>query len=152
MYLKVASMFSLSLMCVYDVCMKVRKMKAIYHTLNQFTTSSSGLASVPTSQSSSSSEKSLIGECWCPVKHFDIIHRALRRGTVCFFSYLYVYVHTNVHFAFSALMLLVDWQEGHPACKNTRVVGCWRGYLSGASCRLAYGPADATAIHCLLLH
>ena len=31
------------------------------------------------------------------------------------------------------------------------VVGCWRGYLSGASCRLAYGPADATATHCLLL-
>jgi len=29
--------------------------------------------------------------------------------------------------------------------KNTRVVGCWRGYLSGARCRLAYGPADATA-------
>jgi len=30
------------------------------------------------------------------------------------------------------------------------VVGCWRGYLSGARCRLAYGPADATATHCLL--
>ena len=24
-------------------------------------------------------------------------------------------------------------------------MGCWRGYLSGARCRLAYGPADATA-------
>ena len=32
-----------------------------------------------------------------------------------------------------------------------RVVGCWRGYLFGARCRLAYGPADATATHCLLL-
>ena len=31
------------------------------------------------------------------------------------------------------------------------VVGCWRGCLSGARCRLAYGPADATATHCLLL-
>jgi len=31
------------------------------------------------------------------------------------------------------------------------VVGCWRGYLSGARCRLACGPADATATHCLLL-
>ena len=31
------------------------------------------------------------------------------------------------------------------------VVGCWRGYLRGARCRLAYGPADATATHCLLL-
>jgi len=31
------------------------------------------------------------------------------------------------------------------------VVGCWRGYLSGAMCRFAYGPADATATHRLLL-
>ena len=31
------------------------------------------------------------------------------------------------------------------------VVGCWHGYLSGARCRLACGPADATATHCLLL-
>ena len=30
-------------------------------------------------------------------------------------------------------------------------MGCWHGYLSGARCRLAYGPADATATHCLLL-
>jgi len=44
--------------------------------------------------------------------------------------------------AFSALMLLAGQQEGQ---KNW-VVGCWRGYLSGARCRLsAYGPADATA-------
>jgi len=25
----------------------------------------------------------------------------------------------ELHFAFSALMLLVGWQEGHPACKKT---------------------------------
>ena len=50
--------------------------------------------------------------------------------------------------ALSALMLLVGRQEGHPACKKL-VVGCWRGYLSGARCRLAYGPADATATHCM---
>jgi len=56
--------------------------------------------------------------------------------------------NTVVSNAFSALTLLVGRQEGHPACKN-RVVGCWRGYLSGARCRLAYGPADATATHCL---
>jgi len=34
---------------------------------------------------------------------------------------------------------------------KNRVVGYWRGYLSGARCRLAYGPADASATHCLLL-
>ena len=52
--------------------------------------------------------------------------------------------------AFSALALLVAWQEGHPACKKLSggagVVICL-----GARCRLAYGPADATATHCLLL-
>jgi len=48
------------------------------------------------------------------------------------------------YIAFSALTLLVGQQEGHPACKNG-VVGCWCGYLSAARCRLAYGPADATA-------
>ena len=45
-------------------------------------------------------------------------------------------------FAFSALTLLVGWQEGHPtlvACKKTWVVECWCGYLSGARCRLACG-------------
>jgi len=52
--------------------------------------------------------------------------------------------------AFSALTLLVGRQEGHPAWKNW-VLGCWYGYLSGARCRLAYGSADATATHCLLL-
>jgi len=36
-------------------------------------------------------------------------------------------------------------QEGHPACKN------WCGYVSGWRCRFAYGPADATATHYLLL-
>jgi len=56
------------------------------------------------------------------------------------FSFFYV-------FAFSALMLLVGWQEGHSACKKLEL---W-GYLSGARCRLAYGPADATATRCRLL-
>jgi len=55
-----------------------------------------------------------------------------------------------VCYVFSALTLLVGRQEGHSACKNC-VVGCWRGYLSAARCRLAYGPADATATHCLSL-
>jgi len=44
--------------------------------------------------------------------------------------------------AFSVLTLLVGRQEG--PVKNW-VVGCWHGYLSGARCRFAYGPADATA-------
>jgi len=39
-------------------------------------------------------------------------------------------------------------RKGIRPVKN-RVVGYWHGYVSGARCRLAYGPADATATHCL---
>jgi len=35
-----------------------------------------------------------------------------------------------VNYAFSALTLLVGWQEGHPS-----VVRYWRGYLSGVRCK-----------------
>ena len=56
-------------------------------------------------------------------------------------------LHINT---FSALRLLVGWQEGHPACQNWEM-GCWRGYLSAARCRLAYGQADDTATYCLLI-
>jgi len=72
-----------------------------------------------------------------------------------FIFYFSVSLLTNkrVHIAaFSALMLLVGRQEGRPACKKLSGggAGSWR-YLSGARFRLAYGPADATATHCLLL-
>ena len=115
---------------------------------------------------------------------------------VCGFYFFYKtyqpaqYIPDCVNFPFSALTLLVGWQEGHPACNKTEwwgadvcvracvrvivllpsvlwccwlggrkgiwpvknwVVGCWHGYLSEARCRLAYGPADAIATHCLLL-
>ena len=45
------------------------------------------------------------------------------------------------------------WLGGRKGIRPVKnwVVRCWRRYLSGARCRLAYGPADATAIHCLLL-
>jgi len=52
--------------------------------------------------------------------------------------------------AFSALTLLVGWQEGHPACKKlSGEVLAWLSVWSEV--QLAYGPADATATHCLLL-
>ena len=37
------------------------------------------------------------------------------------------------------------WLGGRKGIRPVKnwVVGCWRGYLSGARCRLAYGPADA---------
>ena len=45
------------------------------------------------------------------------------------------------------------WLGGRKGIRPVKnwVVGCWRGYLSGARCRFAYGPADATATHYLLL-
>jgi len=44
------------------------------------------------------------------------------------------------------------WLGGRKGIQPVKkwVVGCWHGYLSGARCRLAYGPADSTATHCLL--
>ena len=52
--------------------------------------------------------------------------------------------------AFSALMLLVGRQEGHPACKKqSGGVLAWLSVWSEVL--TAYGPADATATHCLLL-
>jgi len=53
--------------------------------------------------------------------------------------------------SFSALTLLVGQQEGHPACKKQSDEVLALLSVCGARCRLAYGPADATATHCLLL-
>ena len=50
----------------------------------------------------------------------------------------------------NALTLLVGQQEGHPACKKLSG-GMLAWFLSGARCRFAYGPTDATATHYLLI-
>ena len=44
------------------------------------------------------------------------------------------------------------WLGGRNGIRPVKiwVTVCWHGYLSRARCRLAYGPADATATHCLL--
>jgi len=66
---------------------------------------------------------------------------------------------------FGALTLLVGRQEGHPACKKlsggvqaslsvwSKVPGFMNFYQlwTFTRCRLAYGPDDATATHCLML-
>ena len=67
------------------------------------------------------------------------------------FTYLFAHlIYLYKLFAFIALTLLVGRQEGHRACKKlSDGVLAW---LSGCSeVQTAYGPADATATHCLLL-
>jgi len=52
--------------------------------------------------------------------------------------------------AFSALTLLFGRQEGHSACK--KMSGGVLAWLSvWIEVQTSYGPADAIAIHCLLL-
>jgi len=46
-------------------------------------------------------------------------------------------------------MLMVGQQEGNPACK--KLSGEVLAWVSGARCRFAYGPVDATVTHYLLL-
>jgi len=82
--------------------------------------------------------------------HWNFTRCSLRQVIHSRLSNAYSVISYYNDCASSALALLVGRQEGHPACKNWVVV-CWRGYLSGVRCRLAYGPADATATHCLLL-
>ena len=53
-------------------------------------------------------------------------------------GYIYKFPLTN----FSAI---TRW------CNLAAVLGCWRGYLSGARCRLAYSRSDFTATYCPLL-
>jgi len=56
--------------------------------------------------------------------------------------YIYIYIYVCVVICSSG------GRMGIRPVKNW-VVGCWHGYLCGARCRFAYGPADATATHCL---
>ena len=53
-----------------------------------------------------------------------------------------------LHCAFSALTLLAGFQEGHPAYKKWWGAGIVICLERGGH---AYGTADATATHCLLL-
>jgi len=59
------------------------------------------------------------------------------------------YNPVRVYVKSDAVTLLVGRQEGHPACK--KLSGGMLAWLSGSRCRFAYGPADATATHYLLL-
>jgi len=64
----------------------------------------------------------------------------------------YIFIYTLLVPLFSSVFWCC-WLGGRKGIRPVKnwVVGYWRGYLSGTRCRLAYGPADATATHCLLL-
>lgn len=90
---------------------KVRKMKAIYHTLN--------LCNIDVTQ------KCLIAEVWCPVSDLDSIQFALRRGTVrkqtlivvhallllSFINFFYFSFHMASYY-FSSINDMIMWHEG----------------------------------------
>ena len=67
-----------------------------------------------------------------------------------FFSAVCITVWCNCIMPSALLCCWLGGRKGILLVKNW-VMRCWRGYLSGARRRLAYGPADATATHCLLL-
>ena len=75
--------------------------------------------------------------------HVDVASRLFNNGLI-----LSCLIVTNI-----PSVLWRCWLCGRKGVRPVKnwVVGCWRGYLSGARCRLAYGPAHATATHCLLL-
>jgi len=62
-------------------------------------------------------------------------------------------VYSGLYWTARPSVLWRCWLGGRKGIRPVKnwVVGCWHGYVSGARCRLAYGPADATATatHCL---
>ena len=68
----------------------------------------------------------------------------------CFLFYIYFLTIAVRSMCLQCFDAVVGRQEGHPACKKLSG-GVLAWLLSGAQCRLAYGPADATATHYLLL-
>ena len=62
-------------------------------------------------------------------------------------------IHKTDCSSVDCLWMKLCWLGGRKGIQPVKnwVVGCWHGYLSGARCRLVYGPADATATHCFLL-
>jgi len=58
--------------------------------------------------------------------------------------YIYVFDATNVLIylaAFTALTLLVGWQEGHPACKNSGAVLAWLSVWSEVQTCISLWPS-----------
>jgi len=77
--------------------------------------------------------------------HFVAKFHSATKGMSLFAMDVVVYVKISF---FGTLALSVLWRCWLGGSKGVRpvknwMVRCWHGYLSGARCRLAYGPADA---------
>ena len=87
-----------------------------------------------------------------PQQLFDMFLQNISSYCSCILSLIIVdsidtfAVFYTVFSSFSVLTQLVGCQEGQPVCKKLS-----GGVLAWLRYRLAYGPADATATHCLLL-
>ena len=91
--------------------------------------------------------------------------KALQSFTYWYYHYQYTAIvlqvsslrsqdkHLHLEPAVNPSVLWRCWLGGRKGIRpvKNRVVECCCGCLSGAWCRLAYGPADATATHCHLL-
>ena len=77
-------------------------------------------------------------------------HVCIDRSSIC--SFIWVWRRFPLK-PFVPSVLWRCWLGGRNGIRPVKnwVVKCWHGYLSGARCRLAYGPADVTATHYLLL-
>jgi len=91
-------------------------------------------------------------ECWRDFCHCSVVFRSV----FCYWSGVLrcASLYSGVFCYWSVPSVLWHcWLGGRKGIQPVKnwVAGYWHGYLSGARCRLAYGPADATATHRLLL-
>jgi len=96
------------------------------------------------------------GECIQPFLYYLLHRKGLcTGGETSFFVFVVLFTEFFGKWIFLARpsVLWCCWLGGRKGIRTlkTWVVGWWHGYLSGATCRLAHGPADVTATHCLLL-
>jgi len=106
---------------------------AVWHAAGSHTSPVSICCCCSNSSSNSISYVVSSVSCWC-LSHLSCLSYLYNKGTV-------------------PSVLWCCWLGGRKGIQPVKnwVLGCWHGYLSGARCRLAYCPADATATHCLLL-
>ena len=71
-------------------------------------------------------------------------------GEVCISHVFRINWHFDNNYNIICVSITQFWLRGRKGIRPVKnwVVGCWCSYLSGARCRLAYGPADATTVSC----